>query len=196
MSRITRSDVYVRDEKGGEWFQDFLKSLAENKEAYVQDVLDAMNQKKGETVESVVEKYREATGLDTIAAEQKEDGLVATASASRPLSIRHNAMLSEPEGEVILVIEKDPDIKADLESICEHSGGTKETLAILSFLRDKLGNELVSFSDEDLMEYIEDLKKKYYQEKEEPKGNAGKVGTDTEESPDDAAADYVTHGKG
>lgn len=194
MSKITRSDVFIRDEQGGDWFQDFLRSFSENKEAYVQDVLDAINEKRGNSVESVVQQYREATGLDSIADEKKEDKMVSTASM-RPLSKRHAHMLQEP-GEVIVVIEQDPALKADLESLCEHSGGTKETHAILSFLRDKLGKELVSFSDEDLMKYIEDLKDKYYEEKDEPEGNAGKVGTDSEDNPEDNAADYITHGNG
>lgn len=189
--RITRSDIYIRDEKGGDWFEEFLNSYAK-KESNAQDVLDAMNQKRGETVESVVEQYRKMTGLDSDASEE-HDGLTATAS-TQPLSMRHAHMMQEPQSEVVILIEKDPEIKADIESICEHSGGTKETHAILNFLRERLGRELVSFSDEDLSKYIEDIKGKYYEEKHEPRGNIGRVGTESEDSPEDDAADYMTHG--
>lgn len=192
MTKITRSDVYVRSEKGGEWFEDFLQSLAEDKEGSVRDVVDAIQHKKSETVQSVVDEYRKMVGLDSIA-NSEDSSIIATAS-SRPLSIRH-AQALESDG-VISEIEQDSKLKEDVRSLCEHSGGNKNTHAIINFLREKLGRELVSYSDEDLVEYIEEMKKGYQEEPEEQHGNVGKVGIDVEDHPEDNAADYITHGKG
>lgn len=193
MSKITRSDVYARDEKGGEWFEEFLQSLAEQKESSVLDVLNNIQHKKSETAQGVVDKYREMIGLDAAAEIEDNNNIVSIASSIHPLSIRHAEML---DSNVVSVIEKDPGIKEDVRSLCEHSGGTKNTHAIISFLRDKLGKELVRYSDKDLIEYIESAKKEYEEDLDMPNIDVGRVGTDTEDHPEDNDADYITHGKG
>jgi len=194
MYKITRSDTYSRDENGPSWFNDFLESFASRKESSIQDMLDAMNQKKqGDTVESVVSKYREATGLDMITAEPVEGETKTASNNFKPLSCRH---ASEKEQNAILVIEQNPNLKSDIESICEHSGGTKDTHAIIRFLRNELGpetgRELMKFSDDELIEYIEELKGKYYAPASDPRGNAGRIGLDDDDEND--IADYITHG--
>jgi hypothetical protein len=81
MSKITRSDIYVRSEKGGEWFDDFLHSLAETKESSYQEIIDAISYKKSETVQGVVDKYREMVGLDTVASDADDNDIDKHASA-------------------------------------------------------------------------------------------------------------------
>jgi hypothetical protein len=194
MSKITRSDVFVRDEKGGAWFEEFLRSLAEEKEGSVQDVIDAIQYKKSETVQGVVEEYRKMVGLDTIEASDEKE--LVSQAGQRPLSVRHAKMLEGPEEDIIALIEKDPALREDIRSLCEHSGGTKNTLSIINHLREKMGKDLVSYSNSDLIKYIEEAKKKFRGDTEEQSVDAGRVGTDTEDHPEDNAADYITHGKG
>jgi len=95
---------------------------------------------------------------------------------------------------VIVLIEKDPKIKSDIHSICEHSGGHRNTLSIVNFLRDILGKELVSFSDGDLKEYIESIKKEYKNDLDDQDVDAGLIGLKDED--EDKTADYIEHGKG
>lgn len=194
MSKVSRSDVFVRDEKGADWFNDFLESYAENKEAYVQDVLDAMTgkqDKQADTVQSMVEKYREMVGLD-ILADEDEPELVVKASAP-PISKR--AKEEEEELDIVLLIEKDPQLKNDLESICHHSGGHKNTHSILNFLKERLGEDKVSFSDDNLTGYIDGIKDKYKVEVND-QYEPGKVGLEHQDSPEDQMADYIAHGLG
>jgi len=193
MSKIIRNDIYVRDESGSEWFDEFLRSLAEEKESSVQDVIDAIQYKRSETVQGVVNQYRKMVGLDNIESSTEENKLKS--KACRPLSVRHAKIMSDNK-DVISIINKDPKIREDIRSLCEHSGGTKNTHSIIDYLREKLGKDLVSYSDSDLIEFIEKTKRKYQGDTEEQSADVGRVGTDTEDHPDDNAADYITHGKG
>lgn len=194
MSKITRSEVFARGERGPEWFQDFLYNLSQTKESSTQDILEAINGKRGETVQGVVDKYKEMVGLDSVAqADDDETEKVATASTKPEISIRQ---AKEEEPTVVMIIEEEPNLKGDVESICEHSGGHKDTYAIIRFLRDQLGSDLVSFSDKDLIDYIGDIKKEYLDDVDEPRGNAGRVGMDDEPEREDNLADYVAHGTG
>jgi len=299
MSKITRNDIYVRSENGGGWFDEFLRSLAEEKESSVQDVIDAIQYKRSETVQGVVDKYRKMVGLDNIKAYENETDLEVkasmfekvyrnspktlelknkidefadslanwnlkydefpsinkwvdknmddfpygqdevieylgnvmssrsqsywdtsvegrthpdkkklmavladlagdegkTAASCRPLSIRH-AKIMDDKKDIILIIDKDPKIREDIKSMCEHSGGTKNTHSIINHLREKLGKDLISYSDNDLIDFIEKVKKEYQGDTEEQSADVGKVGTDIEDHPEDNAADYITHGKG
>lgn len=194
MEKITRSDVYARDEKGPAWFSDFLYNFAQSQESPQPTILDAITSKKGETVQGVVNKYREMVGLDALAEIEEElGGKVATASA--PISIRQAK--EKDKKEVVLIIEEDqPELKSDIESLCEHSGGHKDTHAIIKFLRDELGSELVSFSDKDLIDYINDIKGKYVSDTDEQRADMGRVGTDDEVKREDDVADYVAHSTG
>lgn len=191
--KISRNDVYVRDEKGPEWFEDFLRSLAQ--QSTTQNILDAINQKRGETVEGVVSKYREMVGLDVLADDNETE--IKSEASMRPISVRHAKELDKDQKDVVIIIESDPKLKADFESILKGSGGTKNTHAVLHFLRGLLGSDLVSYSDDHLIQYIDEMKKKYLGTKvEEPSGYAGRVGTEPIEEFNDHAADFMGHGKG
>lgn len=100
----------------------------------------------------------------------------------------------EEQKSVILLIEEDPKLKNNLNSICEKSGGHRDTLSIINFLRGVLGKEVVSFSDDDLKEYIEHIKNKYKQDLEEDV-DAGLVGLEDDKG-ENQKADYIEHGKG
>lgn len=191
--KITRNDIYVRSESGGAWFNEFLHSLAETKESSYQELIDAINCKKSESVQGVVDEYSKMVGLNSVEASVNDSELVSR--ASRPLSVRHAKMIDESY-DVVSAIEKDPRLMEDIRSLCEHSGGTKNTHAIIDYLRSKMGKDLVSYSDSDLIKYIEQAKKGYQGDMEEHSTDVGRVGTDTEDHPEDNAADYITHGKG
>ena len=302
MTKITRSDVYIQSEKGADWFQEFLETYAENKEAYTQELMNVIQDKRGNTVQGVVDHYREMVGLDSLSSSQTESDITASASAvgatmdeqsvyvTTPLGdftlsklsfpgqkdpfVRPEDLFDEKEfadlgadeayeliddigdairdsfgekvkvvgglrwscGEcgsydsekedtsrcnkcgfsprdkaasslfskraeekekedVIVIIEKSPDVKRDLESLCRHSGGTKDTHAIINFLRDRLGKELVSYSNKDLVQYVEDTKSRFKEDLTEPHAEAGMVGTEDLDNVDETA-DYILHGKG
>jgi hypothetical protein len=291
-TKITRSDVYVRAEDGADWFNDFIESFANNKEsASIQDVLNAITNKRGETVQGVVDKYREMVGLDSFANEEEDDHSSEKTAAEKdksfmshldpnkkyqhetegfmrdtetgerepaylddmmcdecgepmPLDVHMSAagyylgrmcmcgpysresgyfktredaeeelemykereMRSKEAKEMPLSVryasgaldelDNNKELKEDVESLCQHSGGTKNTHSIISYLRGKMGKDLVRYSDQDLVKYIDDVKEKYRDSAEESRFEAGKVGVDAEDSPEDNAADYVTHGKG
>ena len=201
MPKVSRNDVFVRDERGPDWFNEFLHSVANSKPSTVNDILDAITNKKGETVESVVQSYREQVGLDALSHPENDNVKTSTtntpakevkASSPRPLSIRH----AQEEGQsVIEIIESSPDLRSAIDSFCEHSGGTKNTHAIIRFLRDRLGKNLVSYTDEELLEYIKQRKDRFKKEtKESDQIDFGLVGTDSQEAYDDNVADYATHG--
>jgi len=205
MSKVSRNDIYARDEKGAQWFEDFLQSFAESKHYSLQDMLDIMNNKKaGDSVESVVSQYREMVGLDAITSEDDNSKLKVEASAPRFLSARHakgeeekeekEVESDEPQG-VILLIKQNPDIDDDIRSLCEHSGGTKNTMAILNFLRERLGNEVVSYNDDALKSYIDEVKKEYATEQEEPPVDVGLVGIDVVENQGSETPEFMEHGK-
>ncbi len=194
MIKITRDDIFARDESGGAWFEEFLQSLAEQKESSTEDIINAIQHKKSETVKGVVDKYREMVGLDS-AADVNDKSIVSQAAYEnvKPLSTRHAKIL---EANVVSEIEQNTQAKDAVRSFCENSGGTKGTHSIISFLRGMLGKELIQYSDKDLIEYIENTKKEYKEDVEAPCVDVGRVGIDTEDNPDDNAADYITHGKG
>jgi len=189
MSIVSRSDVFVRDERGGEWFDEFLRSMAEKNPSTVQEVMNIITDKKGQTVESVVQSYREQVGLDALSQEDTGGEQVKKAHF-RPLSIRHAKM--GPAESSLPKLKGNPEIMKDIDSMCEHSGGTKNTLSIMNFLRDRYGKELVSFSDQELRDYIEQRKKRFYNESDEVY-DVGLVGQERHEDFEDDIADYQTH---
>jgi len=196
MTNVSRNDLYARDERGPEWFNEFLQSLANtlNQPSSIQEILSAINNKKAETVAGVVQDYRERVGLDLVQSlDDYADDTVKQASVKtsefRPLSIRHAA-----EQSIVDKIKADPEISSALESLCRHSGGTKKLQSLVTFLREKLGQE-VSFSDDGLMQYLKECKEKF-RENVTPDLNAdhvGLVGTtdDSAQDRDDDVADYI-----
>ena len=194
MSNVARNDLYARDERGPEWFNDFLKSLADSPEkpTSIQEILSAINNKRGETVEGVVQDYRERVGLDLVhsSEDQADDGTVKQASKRfRPLSIRHAVDQSAVDK-----IKGDSSLSSALESMCRHSGGTKKLQSLISFLRDKLGDD-ISFSDTELVKYLKECKEKF-KEDITPDLDGDYVGLvgikdDSSGSRDDDLADYI-----
>ena len=104
--------------------------------------------------------------------------------------------IKQAQNDIVELFEKNPEIKNMIDSFCQHSGGTKSTNSIINRLREKLGNELVRFSDKDLINYIEERKHHYKEHLSEDSSSfeVGMVGTDPGETYEDNVADYITHG--
>ena len=195
MATVSRSDIYVRDENGPAWFNDFLQSFANSKPASIHDILDAINNKRSETVDSVVQSYCEQVGLDVVSSAEDDKESVKHAKESkasfRPLSIRH---ANEEARSIVERIKEDPKLQEAIDSHCEHSGGTKNRHALIHVLRELLGGE-VSFSDDDLNEYLEE-RKNYYRTEADPSESSeyvGRVGIDSNERHDDEVADFMRY---
>lgn len=92
------------------------------------------------------------------------------------------------------IFQKHPEIVKDIDSLCQHSGGHKSLHSILNFLRDKLGPELISFSDEELIKYIENKKSQYTVDPHTPSYEAGLVGVQDQDYSDNQA-EYFKTGK-
>lgn len=196
MSNVSRSDLYASDEKGPEWFNEFLRSFsgASDKPTSVQEILSAIEGKRTETVDSVVQDYRQQVGLDLVRSTDGNDeqNIKQASTNFRPLSIRH----AEEKGSVIDKIKSDPELVSAIESLCRHSGGTKKIQSLITFLREKLGNE-ISFSDDGVVEYLNECKDRF-RENATPDMNAdyqGLVGTtdDSAIDRDDDVADYIKY---
>lgn len=189
MTQVSRNDIYVRDEKGADWFNDFLYGLAGTEPTSVQEILSVINNKRTETVESVVQDYRDQVGLDSLNSSDEDEDITKQATTKRPLSIRH-AMENKS---VVQLIEDDQSLKAKVDSHCEHTGGTKNIEALISFLRSVLGQE-VSFSDKELRDYLEGRKMRFRDVTPEMSSeDVGRVGTDSSEEHDDDIADYMKY---
>jgi len=121
--------------------------------------------------------------------EEKRTTVKKASTNFRPLSIRH----AEEAPSVVQMIKDDPKVNEAVESHCEHSGGTKNIHTLIHFLRDLLGKD-VSFSDEELKEYLEERKMRYKEEAPD-KGseNVGRIGIDSKEDHDDDMADYMRY---
>ena len=194
MVKITHSDVYIRDESGPEWFRDFIRSFSKDKCSTTQDILGVINNKKSEAVSDVVDNYKELTGFNQLLKDKDGNGIISKAS-SKPLSIRHAAI----EQNVVDVIKSDYNLSAAVDSFCEHTGGNKKIHSIINFLRDKLGPELISHNNQDLVDYINSRKDFFKDditnECEDVDKNIGMVGkNNTNCNYDDDIADYITHG--
>lgn len=195
MTKVSRNDLFMRSEKGPSWLDEFLESYAKTDDksqaSSISDILNAIQDKRGETVASVVENYRQQVGLDMVNAEPQ----VKQASDKMSLSNRH-ASLNAEDQDVVLLIQKDPSIVKAIDSFCEHSGGTKGTHAIINFLRNKLGKDKVSYTDKELIDFIEGRKKSFKEGDEELVIEVGEVGLSGDgDDYDDKVADYVSHGK-
>lgn len=90
MVKVSRNDLQMLSESGGDWFCEFLQSLAKYELLSVQDILNAINDKRPESVENIVQNYREQVGLDTINSSEESQSKIKQASIiHRPLSLRH-----------------------------------------------------------------------------------------------------------
>lgn len=192
----------MRDENGGDWFQEFLKTMAypNSQPTSVQEILESITNTRSATVEGVIQNYRDQVGLDIISSD--EDGQIKTASVkerplskrdsnTRYLSTRHAGM-----GPVITVMPKlkeNNKLLKSIDSFCEHSGGTKNTPSIINHLREMLGTDLVSYTDKELKDYIEERKKHFNEDDDQDDYEVGLVGQDKAEDYDDDIADYQTY---
>lgn len=176
---FNRSDEFMRSEKGPDWFDEFLKQLASPN----QEIISTIHDIKAETVQSLTDKYRSQVGLDLIA--NDSDKIVVTAAKSpKPISKR---AANKP------AIQDIPEVQQAVDSFCQHSGGTKSTHAILHNLRKMLGKENISYTDQELMDYINDRKKQFYNpNKDVPISDPGAAGTEKEYG--DSAAEYANRG--
>jgi bifunctional non-homologous end joining protein LigD len=94
MVKVSRNDLQMLSESGGDWFCEFLQSLAKHELSSVQDILNTINNKKSESVENIVQNYREQVGLDTISSSESSSSesrnkIKQANIIYRPLSLRH-----------------------------------------------------------------------------------------------------------
>lgn len=190
MTVVSRSDVFVRSEKGGEWLEEFVHRMANQNPSTLQNIMDIITNQQGKSVSSVVEDYRKQVGMDAISQDDKNDEQIKNAS-NKPLSIRHAKVQSART--ILPELKKNPDIIKDIDSLCEHSGGTKNTLSIVNYLRSKFGKDIVSFSDQELKDYIEERKNMFYKGKSDETYDVGLVGQETQNDFHDDVADYQAH---
>lgn len=195
MVKVSRSDIFVRPENGGSWFQEFLNNYDLNKSAYpttIQEVMNIITDKQGETVESVVAKYREQVGLDMVQSSDDEQQVKTASCASRPLSIRH----AKEYASVVEKIEANKQLRDAIESLCKHSGGHKSIQSLVSFIRKELGED-VSFSDDHLTQYLTECKNKFKscEQTNNMEGeHVGLVGLDNKDDIyEDDTADYMNN---
>lgn len=186
MTVVSRSDMYAPDEKGADWFNEFMLKMSGHQSQSIQDIMNIITDKRGDTVDSVVQSYRDQVGLDIIA-----DGSQVKEASFRPLSVRHARMGTMESS--LPKLKEDPDFVQDVDSFCEHTGGTKNTMSIIHYLRDKFGDELISFSDGDLKEYIESRKDKFHTDDKKDTYDVGRIGQDEQDEYSDDMADYQAH---
>lgn len=174
MSKISRSDTYEKSESGGSWFEEFLR-ICKDKD----QVLDNVINKKSESISEVVQQYREMVGLDLIKTANTKYNFISIRQANK------------------INLDDYPEIKKIIDSFCMNSGGTKSVHSIINYLRTKMGNDVIRFSDEDLIKYIEERRehyRDYNNENESSANDVGKVGIEPDNDYDDNVADYYSHG--
>lgn len=93
------------------------------------------------------------------------------------------------------VLKDHPEIAKIVDSFCQHSGGTKSTMSIVNYLREKLGKDIVNYTDEELKKYIEERKQNFKNTNQEAiDHDVGRVGLDRDFN--DMYADYAIREKG
>jgi hypothetical protein len=183
---FNRSDDYVKQEHGGETLDEFFRLLTAASNP-TQELLNAINGKRTETVASRVQSYREQVGLDLVEAEETLE--IKTASKKGCfLSKRHKTASLQD------LLQSHPELAQDIDSFSSHSGGHKDTHSILHALRDKLGPDVISYSDQELIAYIESRKEQHKDCSHAPQFEVGAVGIGHEE-PQDQLADYFKAGR-
>jgi hypothetical protein len=260
MSSFSRDDTYARSESGGEVLGELFNLLSKTSAAdpSIQDLLNAINNKRGESVSDVVARYREQTGLDLVLSENEATVKVAAGPKSVPetehiqrslhhwvqdwaavmtaftdlhnklvdtdelladqlyremqpiedamrsaLQVYHQSNLTELLQRPSLSkrqaqtatphpILSDAGACADIESFCSCSGGHKSPLSIILSLREKLGREDISYTDPELLAFINKCKAKHQQScsQDHQHFEAGQVGTQKDDHNEDRVADY------
>lgn len=185
---FNRGDDHIKQEHGGETLDEFFRLLTAASNP-TQELLNAINGKRTETVASLVQSYREQVGLDLVEANEAPE--IKTASKKTCfLSKRHKTASLQD------LLQSNPEVAKDIDSFCSHSGGHKSTHAILHALRDKLGPDVISYSDQELIAYIESRKDQHRDCSHTSPGHfeEGAVGIGHEE-PQDQLADYFKAGR-
>lgn len=177
--------------KGKELFEvGQVSGLPEEDEARVKELIDAGKQVVLEVgFQDIMEsgKFRHMGYRRT-----RFDKPVKEVKMAHFISKRHKLAASN----IVQLIEQHPDIIRDIDSLCSHSGGHKPTHSIINFLREKLGRELISYSDKELIDYIEGKKFQYKDTcHHRQQYDAGSVGIKQDNQADDQIADYYTHAK-
>jgi hypothetical protein len=114
-----------------------------------------------------------------------------TYTSFKPLSIRH---ANEQTESIVRQIKNNPELQSAIDSHCKHSGGTKSIHSLIYFLRNLLDKD-VSFTDDELIEYLKD-RKNYFSDgtiQESNFSDVGRVGTDANEEYDDEIADFMKY---
>ena len=269
MSSFSRDDTYARPESGGEIFSELAALLSKTSAAdpSIQDLLNAINNKRSESVSDVVARYREQTGLDLVLSENEATVKVANKPAEEDeittvpkraneaefiqrnlhhwvqdwtsvmtaFTDLHNKLVETDEGladqlyREMLPIEDamkeafqaykqselpellqrhmlskrqaqvkttsildNPEVVQDIESFCSCSGGHKSLHSIILSLREKLGREDISYTDPELIAFINKCKAKHQQScsQDHRHFEAGQVGTQKDDHNEDRVADY------
>lgn len=109
----------------------------------------------------------------------------------KPLSIRH---ANEQTESIVKQIKNNPELQNAIDSHCKHSGGTKSIHSLIYFLRNLLDKD-VSFTDDELIEYLKDRKNHFSDgtTQESNFSDVGRVGTDANEEFDDEIADFMKY---
>jgi hypothetical protein len=89
-------------------------------------------------------------------------------------------------------ILSNPEVIQDIESFCSCSGGHKSLHSIILAMREKLGREDISYTDPDLIAFINKCKAKHQQScsQDHQHFEAGQVGTQKDDHNEDRVADY------
>ena len=182
---MKRDYTYARGEKGPDWFNEFLDSFARSSDNTTNDILSIINNKNGETVESMVRSYREQVGLDLIAQDDQE--LTKTADLKK-ISIRHN---DYNDSNVVDMIKNDELIMAEIDSLCKHSGGHKSVYSLINHLRKFFGSDVVKLYDEELINFLQDKLDSYRVDDIEEFNDVGAIGVDPGTEYNDNLAEYA-----
>jgi hypothetical protein len=193
---ISRSDLFPPSESGGEVFEELAKLLS--KEAHpntVQELLNAISNKRSESVSDVVARYREETGLDLVLSENEVT--VKTASPGPKNEARFLSKRQKTASEAPTSILTDPKIVKDIESLCSCSGGHKSLHAIIESLRSTNHRNDISYTDPELNKFIEECQAKHKESCPDDSADTFEVGQiGTQQSNDeDRVADYFKSGR-
>lgn len=151
-----------------------------SKSAYsFEDILGRVVDKKLETVQGVVDRYKEMIGLADI--NNEED-----------FKKEADDIKSEAESEIVQKIEDDQGLKSDIESMFEHSGGHKDVYSVVKLLRNYFNDDLVTYSDKELVDYIKKIQSQYKKDLPKPDVDAGNLGAQ-DDLRDNTEAEYYTN---
>lgn len=146
MTKISRADIYARDEKGPSWFDEFLHSMAGHQQpSNIQEILEMINNTRGKSIDSVMQQYKEETGLNLINSALDDEPFTKSAAGLGPISPMKLNKLTNPEE-----ILKNHD---ESEIIIQVKFDGFKTQAI----KDKDGTKVYTRRGEEFTENVSDL---------------------------------------